>query len=164
MTRLPLHGTLVTMLRFHSKNRPNLVVFHHKEAVLRAPLKRTPTELMAPWILIFRNIIYLSVTATDGGPSMNRKKMDRRRTGRKMYILKQSELHLPFLTEGRDGWEVLKLEAATQVQFVKVWNKDVQNMFKTQFQSQVIILSLSLRVSFRFIFIRIYMQFDFRGI
>ena len=81
-----------------------------------------------------------------------------------MYILKQSELHLPFLTEGRDGWEVLKLEAATQVQFVKVWNKDVQNMFKTQFQSQVIILSLSLRVSFRFIFIRIYMQFDFRGI
>lgn len=68
---------------------------------------------------------------------MNRKKMDKRRMGRKMYILKQSELHLPFLTEGRDGWERLKLETATQVQFVNVWNKGVKNTFKTQYQSQV---------------------------
>lgn len=60
---------------------------------------------------------YLNVTATEGGDSMNRKKMDNSRIGRKMYILKHSELHFPFLTVERDGPETLWLNAATQEQF-----------------------------------------------
>lgn len=60
---------------------------------------------------------YLNVTATEGGDSMNRKKMDNSRMGRKMYILKHSELHFPFLTGDCDRWETLWLNAATQEQF-----------------------------------------------